>query len=282
MWDEYAMTGACSFVFDCNKYESQCKACPHKRDYPISWIFDTSRVLQAKKKHAYAMDNIAFVAVPYTARCAKRSYLLHDKKIYSADEAVVQKNISYPRDTTELRKELGIPADNKVILNVCVYPEERKGGKYYLETARKCLGHKDISFVHVGFMGDKSECPDNYIPIGFEKDQNRMAAYYSLADLFVCTSFAETQPNTCLEALSCGTPICGFNISGIPTCADPPYGEYVEPRDTDALKDIICARKKKTHNEMLAVVEYARSRFSSEEYNRKLRSIAIEITAAKG
>jgi glycosyltransferase involved in cell wall biosynthesis len=281
MWDEYPMTGSCSFAFDCKKYEERCHDCPRKKDYPISWFFDTSSVLQKKKKRAYVMKYIAFVAVPYTAECAKKSLLLKDKRIYPADEAVDQKKLYYPRETTKLRKELGIPHDNKVILDVCVYPGERKGGKFFLETAGKCLEQKDITFVHVGFLGDKDECPENYIPIGFEKDQNRMAEYYSLADLFVCTSFAETQPNTCLEALSCGTPICGFDISGIPTCAEAPFGKYVMPKDTDALKEVVLATPKKTPESIYSVTAYARSRFSSEDYNRKLRNIGLEIISLK-
>lgn len=277
MWDEYPMTGSCSFAFDCKKYEGQCKDCPRKKDYPISWIFDRSAALQKKKKCAYNMKNLAFVAVPYTASCAAQSFLLKDKKIYSVDEAVDQKGLYYPRETLILRNSLGIPRDNKIILDVCVYPDERKGGKYFLEVARKCLEYRDITFVHVGFVGNKDECPRNYIPIGFERDQNRMAEYYSMADLFVCTSFAETQPNTCLEALSCGTPICGFDVSGIPTCADTPFGEYVTPRDTDALKNIIVSSKKKTSESIKATVNYAQSRFSSEDYNRKLLKIGLEM-----
>ena len=280
MWDEYMMTGACGFSYDCEHFKTECHHCPHKKDYPISWFFDTSHVIKKKKKNAYKNQNICFAGVPYTAEKAATSSLLKDYPIFSIDEAVDQKNLFYPRDAGSLRKKLGIRDDQKVVLNVCPYPSFRKGGKYYLELAEKCLNIPDVVFVHVGFKGDKSECPANFIPIGYVKDQDLLATYYSMADLFVCTSFAETQPNTCLEALSCGTPICGFNISGIPTCADAPIGQYVTPRDTDALKQIVLHTEKKTAESVQSVRRYAQSRFSSENYNQKLLEIGNSLISS--
>ena len=279
MWDEYMMTGACAFSYDCEHYKASCHDCPHKKDYPISWFFDTSSVLQKKKQEAYRNQKLCFVGVPYTAEKAASSALLKDFRIHSIDEAVDQKNIFYPRDARGLREKLGIHKDQKIILNVCPYPSTRKGGAYYLELARKCLDHPDNIFVHIGFRGDQSECPSNFIPVGYIKDQDLLAEYYSMADLFVCTSFAETQPNTCLEAMSCGTPICGFNISGIPTCAEEPIGKYVPAKDTDALKQIVLQAEIKTDASVQKVRSYAQSRFASDDYNRKLLEVGEELLA---
>lgn len=274
MWDEYSMTGSCAFAYDCMKYEKKCCNCSiiHS-EYPKSWFFDTSSILQKMKKNAYCYDKLAFVAVPYTATRAKRSSLLEGKTIISLDEAINQEEIFYPRDTSRLRKELGIPKEKKVIIDVCVYPSIRKGGKFFLQLAKECLDLKDVVFVHVGFGGDLSECPENYFAIRHVKDQNLLAEYYSLGDLFVCTSLAETQPSACLEALSCGTPLCGFNVSGIPTCADYPFGQYVQLGDIKAMKQIVKTTAKKTYSIVNAVRNYARGRFSSHDYSRKIFEI---------
>lgn len=277
MWDEFSLTGSCTFSFDCKKYETKCTNCPRLREYPASWLFDNSNFLFEKKKKSYEHNRLAFVSVPYTISLANKSLLLSNKSLYSIDEAIDQDKLFYPRDSRKLRDELGIPYNNKVILTVAVYPSERKGCKYFLELARRFENDKTISFVHVGFLSDKSECPNNYIPLGFVNDQELLATYYSLADLFVCTSFAETQPNTCLEALSCGTPICGFNISGIPTCASAPYGFYVEPKDVDALATIVNNMPKKTIESIKKTREYAESRFSSKDYNRRLLEVGLSL-----
>lgn len=277
MWDEYPMTGSCSFAFDCIKFKDICENCPEVHSYPISWFFDTSTKIQKLKKKSYSIDRIAFVSVPYTAERAKNSYLLHDKQIFFLDEAVDQTNIFFPRDSNILKQELGITENDIVILTVSYYPSMRKGGAYFLDLARKCISEKNTVFIHVGFMGNVNECPSNYIPIGFERDQERLAMYYSLADLFVCTSLAETQPITCLESLSCGTPICGFNISGIPSCADFPFGQYVQPGDVEALKKIVLACNRKTYRTIESTKNYAHSRFDIENYCARLRHIGCEL-----
>ena len=270
LWDEYMFTGACAFTYDCERWRTVCGKCPHRKDYPISWFFDTSRILQQKKAKAYKDQNLCFVGVPYTAEKARQSSLLKGFDVYGIDEAVDQKNIYYPRSAEKLRKELGIREDQKVILNVCPYPSIRKGGKYYIELAEKCLDHPEYAFVHVGFKADPLGVPSNFYPIGYEYDPNRVAEFYSMADLFICTSLAETEPNTCIEALSCGTKIAGFNISGIPSCAPAPYGTYVPAGDTEALKKIVLCTAKKTEISVRETRAYARTRFDADDYNRRL------------
>ncbi len=277
MWDEYSMTGGCAFSFDCNKYEKECNHCNRLKDYPQSYFFDQSRQLQQKKKKAYSYGNMAFVSVPYTISKARKSSLLKNQRLFELDEAVDQNKLFYPKDVKSLQEKLGIKDDTRIILNVCVYPNERKGGQYYIELAKMCNDIKDLVFIHVGFQGKIEECPENFIPIGFVKDQESLSEYYSLADLFVCTSLAETQPNTCLESLSCGTPICGFDISGIPTCANEPYGTYVEFGNVGALKEVVARSAKKTSDSIKYVRKYAEGRFSSEDYNDALLRIGKEL-----
>ncbi len=280
LWDEYMMTGACAFSYECEKYRSVCGDCPHQKDYPISLFFDTSAQLQKMKHDAYRDQDIAFAGVPYTADKARHSSLLKGRRIIGIDEAVDQDTLFFPKDPSQLRNELKIPETQKVILNVCPYPSIRKGGKYYLELARSCLDHPELTFVHVGFKGSPSECPENFIPIGYVSDQNRLSQFYSLADLFVCTSLAETQPNTCIEALSCGTHICGFDISGVPTCAPAPFGSYVPPFDTDALKEVVLKAEKKTPESIRETRAYAETRFSSQDYNERLLDTGLDLLSS--
>lgn len=46
------------------------------------------------------------------------------------------------------------------------------------------------------------------------KDQNLLARYYSMADVFVICSKRENFPTTCIEAQCCGTPVVGFDTGG--------------------------------------------------------------------
>jgi glycosyltransferase involved in cell wall biosynthesis len=51
--------------------------------------------------------------------------------------------------------------------------------------------------------------------MGKISDDNTLAAMYSIADVFVITSREDNYPNTVLESLACGTPVVGFDNSGI-------------------------------------------------------------------
>ena len=108
---------------------------------------------------------------------------------------------------------------------------DRKGGRYYIDLARRFENDDRFVFVHVGYRNRKEEnLPGNFIPIGFVNDMNLLADYFSIGDLFVFPSLLDTMPNACLDALACGTPILCFNISGMPYIANDEIGTFVEPR----------------------------------------------------
>ena len=274
MLDEYAMLGKCPYSFECDKYKTECGHCAHVREYPASLIFDRSKdIFKAKQKAYDSVKDITFVGIEYVVEKAKESALLKGRKYVVMDEAVDLRNTYYPRETKKLREKLGIPEGNKIIVTVAPYSDARKGCKYFLEAAKRLEEQSDISFVHVGYDAEKSNLPKNYIPISYVADQNELAEYYSLGDLFVCTSLAETIPASCLEALSCGTKILGFNITGMPYCADKEHGTFVKVGDSKALADEIVAAPLKTKEESMSCRRYAESRYDAVEYREKLEKL---------
>ena len=50
MLDEYAFTGRCGFSMGCTHFIEGCHDCPHLKNYPGSWFFDTTNYLAKKKK----------------------------------------------------------------------------------------------------------------------------------------------------------------------------------------------------------------------------------------
>lgn len=274
MLDEYPFMGRCGFSMGCDHYMDGCYKCPHLKSYPGSWFFDTAHILARKKKRVY--DNfkeLTFVAIQYTLNLASKSYLLKGKDLFAADEAI---DISkyYPRERGNLRQKLGIPLGNKIIVCIAVYPGERKGAQYFLEAARELEKDKTITFVHVGFGGNKNICPSNYIPISYVSNQEELCDYYSLGDLFCFPSLSETIPSTCLEALACGTPLLVFNISGMPYIADATCSYIVEPRDVDQMVDVIKDVPFKDNDIIDICRKYAESRYDNQKYFEKLENLA--------
>lgn len=274
MLDEYPLLGKCAYSYDCKKFMSKCENCQHIKEYPKSLFFDKSTQMFNVKKNAYKQaPQCVFVGIQYTVERAKKSAITRKCKFIIADEAIDLRNTYYPRSTERLRQELNIPNNNKVILTVTPYPNSRKGGIYFLEAARKMVSEKNITFVHVGFNADTNECPPNYIPIGYVKDQNLLSEYYSLGDLFVHTSTAETIPAAILESLACGTPVLGFDASGIPYSADSEHGTFVEANNVNQMIEVIKRTKIKDLDTIRSCREYAESRYDSIEYYRKLLNI---------
>lgn len=275
MMDEYAYMGKCPFSFGCNQFKTGCKGhCPEKKRYPKSWFFDRSEFIFNAKKKAYdGFNDIVFTGPGWVVMRAKSSALLKDYRIEELDEPVDFGKTFYPRETSELRKKLGIPADNKVIVTVAPLSDTRKGGVFVFQTAQKLLDRKDITFVYVGCDVEPPMKLDNMITIPFVSSQDELAHYYSLGDLFICTSLADTMPNVCIDAMGCGTPLAGFAEAGTPFVAPKEYGTFIPTYDIDALAKVIVETPKKNEARIKACHDYAVGRYAPEVIINKLEKI---------
>lgn len=277
MTDEFAFMGKCCSSFECEKYKTGCHHCLHLKNYPESLIFDNSKFVFNLKKKAYAgWDKVVFRSAPYVVNKARDSYLLKDKELYASDSCVDITNVYYPRNSEELRNRLNIGENTKVVLLCAPSNDPHKGSEYFEACARECE-NDDIVFIQVAFNGDQSALPSDFIPISYVGDPNELAEYYSLADLYVCTSISDAQPNTCLEAMGCGTPIVGFNISGVPYVASENFGTFVEAKNVGALAEVIRNAPRKTEESIEKCHLYAKERFSIEASNDKYAAFVNEI-----
>lgn len=280
MLDEYPYLGYCCYAYDCNQYLNGCKNCNYKRfrkEYPRN-LFRNGAVKTIRlKEKAYAnFDKLIFTAPQWVVLRAKQSYLLKNQKVVVVDEYVDTDKIFVPRESLALKRELEISGRGLVILNVAPSSDPRKGVEYYVELAKRFEG-EDYSFIHVGYQGKTNDLPSNFIPIPFVKDQIRLAEFYSLADVFICTSIADTMPNVCLDALACGTPVLGFNVTGIPYVADAPLGYFVGKGDITALEKLVRNRDKKSSDMIKQCREYALKRYSPEAYYQKIVEIYNQL-----
>lgn len=278
MLDEYPYLGHCCYAYDCNKFQNECRHCKlDKSRYLRTYFFRRGHSTYKLKKKAYAnFPNLRFTAPKWVCKRAESSSLLKGRKIYEVDEFIDVHSTFYIRETNAIREKLGIAPEQIVFLNVAVFSDPRKGGKFYVEAAKRFAQNRQFVFIHVGYNGPKDDLPNNFIPIEYVRDQNELAVYFSLADKFICTSMADTMPNTCLEALACGTPICGFNITGIPYVADEQCGTFIEAGNADQLVAEVSRTLKKTVEIQNYCREYALSRYSVETFCDKMLKIYAE------
>lgn len=276
MADESAIWGNCVYLFPgCKQYEQQCKECPRlKKRQRFLFGEGSSRAMQIKKG-AYPNMRASFVAPEFVIKEASISPLMQGLRMEIVDEAI-DVTIAKPRDTFQLRKQLGI-SDEKVVL-VCVAPNDpghwSKGVSFFIEAAKRLEKDNRFSFVHVGWRsGDKKLLPTNYIAIDFVSNQEELSYYYSLGDLFVFPSVLDSMSSACLDALACGTPLLCFNTSGMPYLGDDSVLTLVEPKNVDQLVDVISHTKKKTKEQIDICRNYALNRYDNRKYFAKLTAI---------
>ena len=149
----------------------------------------------------------------------------------------------------------------------------RKGGVYFYDVAKKLQDHNDIHFVYVGCDIPEPFHLDNLTSISYVDSQDKLAEYYSLGDLFVCTSLADTMPNVCLDAMGCGTPLAGFAEAGTPYVCTEEFGKFTPTYDINALADVIVNAPCKTDEIRRKCREYAVNRYSPSVIFKKLENI---------
>ena len=278
MIDEYAYRGKCGASIKCNKYLQGCGNCPELGNYPKSWIFDrTKEILRRKERSYLGVESMVFVGPPFTINRFKQTAFYSKIKAIELNEAIDTTTFS-PQHTQILFDEFGINKDQIIILCVAPFSNPMKGGRFFIELARRFINSPNYTFVYVAYDSDDHKgIPNNMVTYGYEMNPIRLAALYSEADLLVFPSLADTMPNTCLEALSCGTPILCFNISGMPYIVRDDTGYLVEPGDVNAMVRIVSNLGKKSESVINSCRNYALSDFDNNKYNRRLKIIAEQL-----
>ncbi len=283
MIDEHAYMGRCCYSRNCNQFKTECVKCPDKRckEYPTTSYRDRAYYIFHLKKNIYDDYNkIVFTGPMWVYQRAKESALLKNKKIVVLDEPIDFGKYFYPKDISSLRKQYNVTPETKVVLNVSNMRMPAKGGRYFLQVAERLLNEKNLLFICIGYNESiRYSVPTGMITIPYVTSQEVLAQHMSLADVFVHCSTVDTQPNVCLNALGCGTPIVGFDEMGnsmiVPK--DSLLGKFVKNRDIDALAGLIKSAPKKTNAIIKECHEYAVGRYSSEVVFTKLLKIYNDL-----
>lgn len=113
-----------------------------------------------------------------------------------------------------LRRRLGIPAGNRVLLGVGRLAREKNLDE--LLACRAALGERPVTLLLVGDGPDRPRLERRAAALGLRGGQvvfagmvppARIADYYQLGDVFLSASASETQGLTYLEAMASGLPL---------------------------------------------------------------------------
>lgn len=224
---EYMYTGKCGYAYDCEGFLRECGSCPSVRDYPKSLLFDRTKQMFRMKKELLRDLNFTIVTPSQWLADRVKTSFLKEKPIRVIHNGIDTNGIFYPRNSEETKhlREYYSLDERKIVLSVAPnIKNNRKGGSEILKVAEKM---SNLQFVLVG-ADESKRYSDNVLLIQRTGNQEELARWYSLADVYLICSKRENFPTTCLEALSCGTPIVGIDAGGTKETAPYPYGKFVK------------------------------------------------------
>ena len=221
MHDMWWITGGCHHSFSCEKYTLSCNNCQMIKGNRKK---DISALEFNKKLKLYSkFDNVYFVSPSkWLYDCAKNSKLTRDSSIFYIPNTI-DTSFYKPFDKKVARNILNISPEETVIAFGAVKINSPYKGWSYLQKALEILkNNNNLNNILILIFGDSyNKEIDNAIPfktkfMGYLQDEYSTALAYNSADIFIAPSLAETFGYVVMEALSCGTPVVGFEIGGIP------------------------------------------------------------------
>ena len=195
------------------------------------------------------------------------------------------------KESAWLKSELGIPAENKVVVNVANFTPKKRHIDL-LKAARDVVAlHPDTSFVLVG-QGPLLEetkgaaiemgLGENVFFTGLRSDAREIIA---AADLFVLSSQFEGMPISVLEAMGTRTSVLSTRVGGLPEMiVEGQEGTLVDPGEPDKLASGICSLLgDESQRHSLADRAFTRvsSEFDVRSMVRKTEQLYLELTEGK-
>jgi len=247
--DIFPLTGGCHCSGGCDKYVSECGACPFlesSRDYDLS-TYNFRKKLKAIQR----VDKLV-VAAPsrWMVRCASNSRIFQGRDIRHVPTGVDLEAFS-PMDKKQARRLLGL--DENCAKKVVAFGAVGAGslprkGFPFLHSAIQALSGastEDAGNYKLLVFGSSNDSFGEELGVDIEYlgrfyDDVSLRLVYAAADVMIVPSTEENLPNNGLEAFACGTPVVGFNIGGMPDLIDDKVnGRIACEINADSLADCI-------------------------------------------
>lgn len=226
LYDTWALTGHCSYNYDCDRWKIGCGQCPNLEEYPPIKI-DRTAALWRNKKRLYAIAQPTFIAPSkWMFEMIRSSRLMTDRCATRQIPHGIDTDFWQSIGRGKAREILGIPNDRFVVMAIGGI---RKGVDVLVRALSRLIG---IDVLSAGSEG----VPGATYPQG-ECSLEHLRICYSAADVFVMPSLAETMGLMVMQAMSCGLPVIGSDVGGIPDLIEHARtGFLVEPGDSEELR----------------------------------------------
>ena len=230
--DCWAFTGHCfHFVTKgCEKWKTGCHHCPLRNEYPKTFMDNSSRNYELKKKLFTANQNLIIVPCSEWMEGFVKESFLKDKKIITIHNGV---DIDTFAPIPLLRRN-----DKFRIIAVSSVWTKAKG-LYDIYRLREMLP-AEVEIMMVGLSEKQLKTlPDGINGIQRTQNVQELVRLYNEADVLINPTYADTFPTVNLEALACGTPVITYQTGGSPEAVDEKTGFVIPQGDVNALFNAI-------------------------------------------
>ena len=209
--DCWPFSGVCHYFFDCQAYTQSCGCCPQLgSNHP----HDLSHLVWKQKKAILSKLDLHIVCPSrWLAECARESSILKN-----ADIRVIPNFI----DSSVFCPQAKPKSDTirpVILFGAVNATKDRIKGFSELIEALNILDDDGYEADLVVFGAEEQELKLSFTHIrvrfeGYVQDTTHLVRLYQSADVMVVPSLTENLSCAIMEALSCGTPVCCFDIGG--------------------------------------------------------------------
>ena len=198
----------------------------------------------AKKRLRETIDYASRVLVVSDELASIARRFAPDEKVLTVP--IGEDPTKFPTDRrAQIRDELGIDPETKVVLSVGAYTEEK--GLRDLVEAAEAIDREDLLLVTVGHEGDlRWWLLDRFGEIShstrsfWQLAPVALRRWHVAADLLVHPSWREGRPTVIYEAMAAKTPVLATNVGGIPEMVvDGETGVLVPSHDAERLAETL-------------------------------------------
>lgn len=230
--DCWAYTGHCAhYTFcGCDRWLDGCFACPQKKTYPASFVFDRSKLNYINKKRIFTgVNNLTVITPSQWLKGEVEKSFLKEYEVKAINNGI-DLNIFKPFQS-DFKSKYGIN-DKKIVLGVANVWSKRKGVVDIIQLSDKL--DDSYKIVIVGDLRNEV-VPEKILHIAHTNSPEELAQIYTAADVFVNPTYEDNFPTTNLESMACGTPVITYKTGGSPEAIDKNCGAVVECGNVDAI-----------------------------------------------
>lgn len=238
--DCWLYTGHCfyySFI-GCDRWQSGCRDCPQRGEFPASWFADRSAGNYIDKLNAFTsipVDRMVIVPVSEWIKGEMDRSFFHgyDMRVIRNGIDTDIFRLADENDINRVRDIYHI-AEKHILLGVASVWSREKGLDDFIRLSGMLNDDEIIVLVGVGEKIRK-RLPKNIMGIGHTENIRQLAQLYSAATAFVNLTWQDNYPTVNLESIACGTPVVTYRTGGSIEAVTEQTGVVVEQGDLNGI-----------------------------------------------